>query len=62
MKALKHILNTYDSTKDEIVKNKQVKEFSKLCDKMKDKDEILVALYFCVSKFATGDIFQKLLV
>ena len=63
MKALRHILNSYDQAEDNPSdQDKQVVEYTKLTLKLKDKDEILVALYFCVSKFALGDLFQKIVV
>ena len=63
MISLRHILNLYDHALDiEDEQNRQVIEYTKLALKLKDKDEILVALYYCVSKFALGDLFQKIVV
>lgn len=42
--------------------DRQVMEYTKLALKLKRPHEILMALYYCVSKFALGDLFQKIVV
>jgi len=54
MKQMMHILNQHKASElDPQGLARNIREFSNLCEKLLDKDEILIALYLSISRFAT---------
>jgi hypothetical protein len=62
MKQMYELLKQYKGTLDERELNRIIFEFQKLANQLLDKDEVLMALYLCVSRFLNPNAFQAMLV
>ena len=62
MKEMRLMLANYTAETKDKVQNQIATRFQQFCGTLIDKDEVLMALYLCVTRFMSPRTFQSLLV